>query len=103
MWLLFPVQGEQGQEQCLESMQSLCSVVVLMTRMMAPFTPFFTEHMFQNLRHLMSWEPTAENASVHFTMLPKPRQGPDHTINYVVSPYLKLRIDLLLIQNNSIV
>ena len=28
-----------------------------MTRMMAPYTPFLTEHMFQNLRHLLPWTP----------------------------------------------
>ena len=60
-------------EECLQSMQALCSVVYQMTCMMAPFTPFFTEHMYQNLRHLQSWPLTNENASVHFTMLPKPR------------------------------
>ena len=42
-----PSQGEQGREECLQSLQALFSVVYLMTRMMAPFTPFFTEHIFQ--------------------------------------------------------
>jgi len=41
------IKGEQGREECLQSLQSLFSVLYLMTRMMAPFTPFFTEHIFQ--------------------------------------------------------
>ena len=38
---------------------------------MAPFTPFLTETMYQNLRHLSS---TAEVASVHYLSLPEARQ-----------------------------
>ena len=44
-----------------------------MTRMMAPYTPFLTEHMFQNLRHLLSWKLSNDNTSIHYIMLPKPR------------------------------
>lgn len=44
-----------------------------MARMMAPFTPFLTEHMFQNLRHLLPWKLDDSNASLHYIMLPKPR------------------------------
>ncbi len=44
-----------------------------MTRMMAPFTPFLTEFMYQNLRKLLPWELNDSNASIHYIMLPKPR------------------------------
>ena len=44
-----------------------------MTRMMAPFTPFLTEHMFQNLRHLLPWQLSDANASLHYIMMPKSR------------------------------
>ena len=40
---------------------------------MAPFTPFITEHMFQNLRLLLPWELNDNNTSIHYIMMPKPR------------------------------
>ena len=67
------VQGEQGASECTQSLQTLFSVLYTMTRMMAPYTPFLTEHMFQNLRHLLPWTLSNENASIHYIMLPKPR------------------------------
>ena len=70
---LFLFQGEQGVSECMQSLQTLFSVLYTMTRMMAPYTPFLTEHMFQNLRHLLPWTLTNENASIHYIMLPKPR------------------------------
>ena len=42
-----------------------------MCRVMAPFTPFLTESMYQNLRHLSS---SAEVASVHYLPLPEARR-----------------------------
>eukprot|EP00731_Ephydatia_muelleri_P007312 Em0003g1560a len=67
------IKGECGQPECLQSLQTLFSVIYSMTRMMAPFTPFLTEHMFQNLRHLLPWTLSDENASIHYIMLPQPR------------------------------
>lgn len=68
------IKGDLGQEQCLQSIQSLFSVLYSMTRMMAPFTPFLTEYMFQNLRHLLPWKLDDSNASVHYIMLPRARE-----------------------------
>ncbi|CAI8001069.1 Isoleucine--tRNA ligase, cytoplasmic, partial [Geodia barretti] len=65
--------GELGKHECLDSMHTLFSVLYSMTRMLAPFTPFLTEHMFQNLRHLLPWELNDSNASLHYIMMPKPR------------------------------
>lgn len=42
-----------------------------MTSIMAPFTPFLSELMYQNLRHVLP-ESTAQD-SVHYVMLPEPR------------------------------
>jgi len=41
----------------------------------APFVPFLTEHMYQNLRHLIDPESTkgADTSSVHYLMLPQPK------------------------------
>ena len=66
-------QGEQGTAECVQSLQTLFSILYTMTRMMAPYTPFLTEHMFQNLRHLLPWTLSNDNASIHYIMLPKPR------------------------------
>lgn len=40
-----------------------------MTCVMAPFTPFLSELMYQNLRHLVS----SPQECVHFVMMPEPQ------------------------------
>jgi isoleucyl-tRNA synthetase len=42
-----------------------------MVRVFAPFTPFLTEHMYQNLRHLVDGE---VQESVHYLMIPDARK-----------------------------
>ena len=46
-----------------------------MVKVMAPFTPFLTEHMYQNLKHFIDDKTLSEveKNSVHFLMLPEPR------------------------------
>jgi len=41
----------------------------------APFVPFLTEHIYQNLRHLIDPESTKgiDTRSVHYLMLPQPK------------------------------
>jgi isoleucyl-tRNA synthetase len=59
-----------------ESLTSLCvlyHVLLTMTKLMAPFTPFFTEYLYRNLLHL-GGEPNPEETerkSVHFQMIPE--------------------------------
>ena len=45
-----------------------------MVRVFAPFTPFLTEHMYQNLKKLVDWSKKEEetNQSVHYLMIPHP-------------------------------
>lgn len=43
-----------------------------MVRVMAPYTPFLTELMYQNLRLLTH----RQEKSVHFVMMPQPRFEP---------------------------
>ena len=45
-----------------------------MVRVFAPFTPFLTEHMYQNLKKLVDWSKKEEetNQSVHYLMIPQP-------------------------------
>jgi isoleucyl-tRNA synthetase len=44
---------------------------------MAPFTPFLTEHMYQNLKNFIVDDSLTEEQkrSVHFLMLPKPKES----------------------------
>ncbi|KAL1435963.1 hypothetical protein MTO96_010725 [Rhipicephalus appendiculatus] len=68
------LKGEGGKEDCKHSLDTLCSVLYTMIRLMAPFTPFLTELMYQNLRHLFSELSCKEDArSIHYLMLPEPR------------------------------
>lgn len=47
------LRGEAGREECLRALETLCSVLLCMVRIMAPFTPFITETMYQNLRRVV--------------------------------------------------
>ncbi|CAG0912846.1 unnamed protein product [Notodromas monacha] len=54
---------------------TLFGVIFSLVRMMAPFTPFLAETMYQTLRHCWTLEGRKEEdiRSVHYLMLPKPR------------------------------
>ncbi|XP_070558772.1 isoleucine--tRNA ligase, cytoplasmic-like [Ptychodera flava] len=69
------LKGEGGTDDCLCALQTLFSVLFTMVRMMAPFTPFLTELIYQNLRHLI--DPAVSKGqdtnSVHYLMIPQPR------------------------------
>lgn len=46
-----------------------------LVKVMAPYTPFLTEHMYQYLKNYMVGDELSEveKGSVHFQMLPQPR------------------------------
>jgi isoleucyl-tRNA synthetase len=69
------VKSELGHDDCIQSLETLFSVLNSMTTMMAPFTPFLTEHMFQNLRQVLPWKLEDSNASIHYIMIPKPKEN----------------------------
>ena len=58
-----------------EDLNTLFDVLFTMVRVMAPFTPFLTEHMYQNLKNFIVDDSLTEEQkrSVHFLMLPKPK------------------------------
>jgi len=58
-------------EDSRQALDTLFSVLYTMVRVFAPFTPFLTEHMYQNLRHLVEGE---KLESVHYVMIPSPRE-----------------------------
>ncbi|XP_075881437.1 isoleucine--tRNA ligase, cytoplasmic isoform X2 [Nelusetta ayraudi] len=71
------LKGESGTEDCLWALETLFSVLFSMCRLMAPFTPFITELMYQNLRHLIDPASVEEkdSGSIHYLMLPQVRES----------------------------
>lgn len=64
------LRGETGVEDQLAALETLCHVLMVLIRLMSPFTPFITELMYQNLRRIL--EVTEPLASIHYWMLPEP-------------------------------
>mmetsp|Transcript_13786 Transcript_13786/g.54523 ORF Transcript_13786/g.54523 Transcript_13786/m.54523 type:complete len:1146 (-) Transcript_13786:51-3488(-) len=65
------LKGEEGEEECTFAVNTLFEVVLLITRTMAPFTPFFTEYVYQNLRKCL---PESEREdSLHYLLVPEAR------------------------------
>jgi len=64
------IKGELGAEQCIQSLDTLYDVLYTMVKMMAPFTPYLTEYIFQRLA-LFQPPGSLEHAdSVHYQMMP---------------------------------
>ncbi|XP_066590037.1 isoleucine--tRNA ligase, cytoplasmic [Prorops nasuta] len=67
------IKGECGQKDCESALNTLFSVIYTMVLVNAPFTPFLTEFMFQQLSKLVS--PSKNNMeSVHYQIIPDSRQ-----------------------------
>lgn len=71
------LKGESGTEDCLWALETLFSVLFSMCRLMAPFTPFITEMMYQNLCHLIDPASIEEKdtSSIHYLMMPQVRES----------------------------
>ncbi|KAI5733383.1 hypothetical protein M8J76_011262 [Diaphorina citri] len=65
------LKGEGGPADCKVALNSLTKVLFTMVRVMAPYTPFLCEHLYQNLRHLTG----RLERSIHFIMMPQPNRG----------------------------
>lgn len=65
------LKGNLGEEEADSAINTLFDVIVTLTRTMAPFTPFFTEYIYQNLKKVLPEEVRQE--SVHFTDFPSVR------------------------------
>lgn len=61
------IKGDFGRDQCIASLDTLFDVLDAMVKMMAPFTPFIAEYMFQRLVQLNE-HPLP--GSVHYQMMP---------------------------------
>ncbi|CAF4254181.1 unnamed protein product [Rotaria sp. Silwood2] len=68
---------ETTLEDCLVSLNVLCYILLTMAKLMAPFTPFLAEYMYQILRKLMpqSFSSDEQELSVHFQMIPQSDQS----------------------------
>jgi hypothetical protein len=64
-----PPQGGKGGEDCRYALASLYWVLLDVAKVMAPFTPFLTEAMYQNLRKCLPEGSAPE--SVHFCDFPE--------------------------------
>nr|CAD7459207.1 unnamed protein product [Timema tahoe] len=68
------LKGDGGVNDCHHALTTLFHILFSMVRIMAPFTPFLTELMYQNLRHLVTSQGSNElTSSVHYLMLPEPK------------------------------
>uniref|UniRef100_A0A8C2TLZ3 Isoleucine--tRNA ligase, cytoplasmic n=1 Tax=Coturnix japonica TaxID=93934 RepID=A0A8C2TLZ3_COTJA len=70
------LKGENGTEDCIMALETLFSVLFSMCRLMAPYTPFITELMYQNLKTLIDPASVQERntESIHYLMLPAVRE-----------------------------
>nr|KAF6394782.1 hypothetical protein HJG59_006577 [Molossus molossus] len=70
------LKGENGMEDCVIALETLFSVLLSLCRLMAPYTPFLTELMYQNLKMLI--DPVSvqdkDTLSIHYLMLPHVRE-----------------------------
>ncbi|KAI8840090.1 tRNA synthetases class I-domain-containing protein [Chytriomyces cf. hyalinus JEL632] len=66
------LKGDYGVEEADKALQTLFEVLFTLSKMMAPFTPFLTETMYQNLKTCIpeSANIAEDNRSVHFLMFP---------------------------------
>ncbi|KAI4305042.1 hypothetical protein L6164_028432 [Bauhinia variegata] len=60
------LKGRTGEEDCRTALSTLYNVLLLSCKVMAPFTPFFTEVLYQNLRKACK----VSVESVHFCSFP---------------------------------
>uniref|UniRef100_A0A646QD90 Isoleucine--tRNA ligase, cytoplasmic n=1 Tax=Hemiscolopendra marginata TaxID=943146 RepID=A0A646QD90_9MYRI len=63
------LKGEGGNKDCTLALETLFSILLTLTKVMAPFTPYLTELMYLNLSQLLHPDKN-KKASVHYLMLP---------------------------------
>jgi len=66
------LKGENGLEDCQLALKTLFEVLFTLCRLMAPFTPFLAESMYQNLKLALP-KTSEDNRSVHFLLFPEPK------------------------------
>mmetsp|Transcript_6447 Transcript_6447/g.11183 ORF Transcript_6447/g.11183 Transcript_6447/m.11183 type:complete len:1126 (+) Transcript_6447:73-3450(+) len=66
------LKGNNGEDEAQMSLSTLYEAILLLVRMMSPFTPFLVETMYQNLK-LLQDEKDRED-SVHYLDMPEPNE-----------------------------
>ncbi|MCO5588900.1 hypothetical protein L7F22_042861 [Adiantum nelumboides] len=84
------LKGRTGDRDCRIALSTLFYVLLTTCKAMAPFTPFFTEGLYQNIRKLLG--PKAE-ASIHFCNFPNVQGETDERIEKSVTRMMTI-IDL---------
>ncbi|XP_013398434.1 isoleucine--tRNA ligase, cytoplasmic isoform X2 [Lingula anatina] len=71
------LKGDTGLQDCHKAIETLFGVLYAMVKVMAPFIPFLTEHMYQSLKKLIDPEAVqgTDTDSVHYLMLPVARES----------------------------
>ncbi|KAJ1916022.1 isoleucine--tRNA ligase [Mycoemilia scoparia] len=69
------LKGEDGPEETEKGLNTLFEVLFTMARIMAPFTPFLTENMYQTLKKFLRKDTfEGDSRSIHFIPYPDERE-----------------------------
>ncbi|XP_057456760.1 isoleucine--tRNA ligase, cytoplasmic [Lotus japonicus] len=83
------LKGRTGEEDCRTALSTLYNVLLLSCKVMAPFTPFFTEALYQNMRKAC----IGSEESIHYCSFPKEEGKRGERIEQSVSRMMTI-IDL---------
>lgn len=84
------MRGEEGEADCVAALGTLYEVLYTLTKLMAPFTPFLTEAMYQNLRHgLVAPEADHDVSSVHY--LPAPQHKEEYFDDAIIARVTRMQ------------
>ncbi|KAF2322175.1 hypothetical protein GH714_008176 [Hevea brasiliensis] len=83
------LKGRTGEEDCWTALSTLYSVLLTSCTVMSPFTPFFTEVLYQNMRKVS----TGAEESIHYCSFPQEEGERDERIERSVSRMMTV-IDL---------
>lgn len=69
------IKGDQGNDSRYISLNVLFNILLKSLIVMAPFVPFITEMMYQNLKLVISKDSKYKNESVHFLQIPEANEA----------------------------
>jgi isoleucyl-tRNA synthetase len=68
------IKGDFGEEDCVQSLNSLFSTLLNLVILLSPFIPFLTESIYQNLRNGLKENSEYLEDSIHYLRIPVPRE-----------------------------
>ncbi|KAK8617842.1 hypothetical protein V6N13_080747 [Hibiscus sabdariffa] len=83
------LKGRTGEEDCRMALSTLYNVLLTSCKVMAPFTPFFTEVLYQNMRKVSD----GAEESIHYCIFPQEEGKRGERIEESVTRMMKI-IDL---------